>query len=303
MEFIEITNFTQTLTAIISGDPYYTYYWICLIIGGVAFLSMFALEAVALNTIAKNNGFKNRWMAFVPFLNTYYIGVLAEKNKTFNTKTKYFSLALAIIEALSVTFGILYSVAVVQLFDTNCITAIYEPIYNHAGEVIYEPFVGKYEAVNLPASLNWAWWVFTNANSYLFSLLELAYIVLLVFVLSSFFRTYSPRKYMLFTIFSVLFPIKAIFMFCVKNNKGIDYIEHVKEMQRRQYEAYQQYMRNMGGFNQGGFYGGYNGYNNNGNNGTGRTQPSKDEDPFGGLGQNSANGSNPSDDDPFGDLK
>ncbi|MGN0812461.1 MAG: hypothetical protein ACI4MQ_03010 [Candidatus Coproplasma sp.] len=302
MEFIEFTNIAQSLTASITGDPYYTYYWICLIIGGVAFLSLFSLEAVALNTIAKNNGFKHSWMAFVPFANTYYLGVLSEKNKTFNTKPKYFSLAMAIVEALSVGFGILYSVAVIELFNTNCITAVPEPIYNTAGELVYTLFTGKYEVENLPASLNWAWWVFSNTNSYIFWLLDLVYIVLAVFVLSTFFRTYSPRNYMVFSIFSVLFPIKSIFMLCIKNNKAINYIDYVKEMQRRQYDAYQQYMRNNGGFNPNG---GYNqgGYNQGSGNGAGQGNANQPDDPFGGLGEQSKNDGKPVDDDPFGDLK
>ncbi|MGN1372753.1 MAG: hypothetical protein ACI4VK_01745 [Candidatus Coproplasma sp.] len=316
MEFFEIANVTQSVMSSIMGDPYYTYYWVCLIIGGVAFLGLYSLEAVALISIAKNNNFKHKWMAFVPIVNTYYIGVLAEKNKTFNKKTKYFSLALAIVEAISVCLGILNSVAIIQLFDTNYVTAIPEPIYNTAGELVYNLFVG-YEAENLPASLNWAWWIFTNGNNYIFWLLELVYIVLEVFVLSAFFRTYSPRNYMIFTVLSVLFPIKAIFMLCVKNNKATNYMDYVKEMQKRQYDAYQQYMRNNGGFNPNGGYnqggynpnggynqGGYNpngGYNQGGYNGAG--QASQPEDPFGGLGEQAGKSSKPADDDPFGDLK
>ena len=311
MEFFEFADLAQTLSAAISGDPYYTYYWVCLIIGGVAFLSLFSLEAVALFTIAKNNGFKHRWMAFIPFFNTFYIGVLAEKNKTFNAKTKYFSLALAIIEVIGVALSIAYSVAVLQLFSTTYIKAIPEPFYNTAGELVGTLFTGKYEVENLPESLAWAWWIFKNTSNYILSFIDLAYIILSVFVLSAFFRTYSPRNYMIFTIFSVIFPIKAIFMVCIKDNKAVNYVEYMREMQKRQYDAYQQYMRNNGGYNNGGYNnggynnGGYNngGYNNGGYNNAGQGQASQPDDPFGGLGEQSCNGGKPADDDPFGDLK
>lgn len=296
MEFIEITSLAQSVAMLISNDPYYTYYWAALLVGGVAFLAFFALEAVALFTIAKKNGFKNKWMAFVPFLNTYYIGVLSEKNKTFNAKTKYFSLALAIVEIIGVALGIAYSVAVIQLFATPYIKAVPEPFYNTAGELVGSLFIGKYEVENLPVSLNWAWWLFNAYNSYFYSLFNLVFIVLSVFVLSAFFRTYSPRNYMIFTIFSVLFPIKSIFMICIKDNKAANYVEYMREMQKRQYDAYQQYMRNNGSNNNG--YGGYNG-----GYGAGQGQASKPEDPFGGLGEQSNNTSKPSDDDPFDDLK
>ncbi len=303
MEFIDFANIAQSATALITNDPYYTYYWVALLVAGVAFLAFFALEAVALFTIAKRNGFKNKWMAFVPFLNTYYIGVLSEKNRTFGTKTKYVSLALAIVELIGVALGIAYSVAVIQLFATPYIKAVPEPFYNTAGEIVGSLFVGKYEVENLPSSLNWAWWLFNAYNGYFSSIINLVFIVLSVFVLSAFFRTYSPRNYMIFTIFSVLLPIKAIFMICLKNNKATNYVEYMREMQKRQYDAYQQYMRNNGGYNNGGYNNGYGGGYNNGGYGAGQGQAGKPEDPFGGLGEQPENKSNPSDDDPFGDLK
>ena len=62
-------------------------------------------------------------------------------------------------------------------------------------------------------------------------------------------------------------------------------------------------MRNNGGYNNGGYNNGYGGGYNNGGYGTGQGQAGKPEDPFGGLGEQPENKSNPSDDDPFGDLK
>ncbi len=287
---------------LITGDPYYTYYWVCLVVGAVAFAVIYALEAAALYTIAKNNGYEKRWMAFVPFFNTYYIGVLAEKNKTFNTKTKNFSLALAIIEAVCVALNILYIVSIFLLFSGNYLKAIPENIYNTAGELIATVFTGNYEITGLPENLEWAWWVFSSMHSYILSTMNIAYLVLTVFVLSSFFRTYSARNYMVFTILSILFPIKTIFMFCIRKNKAKNYMDYIRERQKRQYDAYQQYMRNNGGYNgygngagganpNGGYYGG--GATPNG----GRPTP---EDPFGGLGEQ---GGNPPAEDPFDDMK
>ncbi len=300
MEFFDFTNVAQTIAATLTNDPYYTYYWVCLIVGAVAFLAIYVIQAISLYSIATVNGYKSKWMAFVPFINTYYIGVLAEKNKTFNKPTKYFSLAMAIVEFICLTLGIVYSVAILLLFNGNYVNAISEPfIYNTAGEVIATVFTGKYELVNLPAELAWTWWVFNNLGNYILNPLQLVYLVLSVFVLSAFFRTYSPRNYMVFTIFSVILPIKAIFMICIRNNKATGYMDYVRERQKRQYDAYQAYMRNM---NNGNYNGGNNNgaYNNNGGYNGGGSAP---EDPFGGLGEQHGNSSAPSDDDPFGDLK
>lgn len=303
MEFFDFTIIADRLCQLITGDPYYTYYWACLIAGAVGFAVTYSLEAVALYTIAKNNGYEKRWMAFVPFFNTYYIGVLAEKNKTFNTKTKNFSLALAIMEVVCAALYILHMVSIFLLFSGNYLKAIPENFYNTAGELIATVFTGKYEITGLPANLEWAWWVFSSMESYILSTLELATLVLSVFVLSSFFRTYSARNYMVFTILSIIFPIKTIFMFCVRKNKAKNYVDYLRERQKRQYDAYQQYMRNNGGYNNpnGGYNNPNGGYYGGGapNGGAGGARPTP-EDPFGGLGQQ---GGNPPPDDPFDDVK
>lgn len=303
MEFFDFANVIQSLVAVITDDPYYTYYWACLIVGAVAYLVFYSLEAVALYTIAKNNGYKNKWMAFVPFFNTYYIGALSKKNKTFGTQTKYFSLAMALLEFVCVGLGVLNAVAIMLLFEGNYVNAVPEPFYNTSGEIVAHVFTGKYEVLDsLPASLNWAWWVFNYMSSYILNTLDLAYLVLSVFVLSAFFRSYSPRNYMIFTIFSIIFPIKAIFMICLKNNRETNYVEYMRERQKRQYDAYQAYMRNMNNGNYNGGYGNPNGNNGNYNGGNPQSG-SAPEDPFGGLGAQSGNNNSTPPEDPFDDIK
>ena len=63
-------------------------FWIQFLIGGLCFALVFAFQAIALFIIASREGYKNKWMAFIPFLNTYYIGVCAQKNKFYNMDTK-----------------------------------------------------------------------------------------------------------------------------------------------------------------------------------------------------------------------
>lgn len=303
MEFIDFTNMAQMLAEIITEDPYYTYYWLALLVGGIIFLTFYALEAVALFTIAKKNGYKNRWMAFVPFLNTYYIGVLADKNKTFKTKTKYFSIPMAVLEFLNVAIFVLSSVAIITLFNTQCVKAVPESIYSPNGDLLLTVFTGNYEvSSNLPSSLYWAWWVFSNISS-LSYVFELLYLVFAVFVLSAFFRTYAPKNYFVFTIFSVILPIKSIFMLCVRDNRATSYTDYMKDVQRKRYNAYQEYMRNNGGY--GNFNGAnYNGgnYNNNGYGNGGSYNHAEPQDPFGGLGENGSN-KKPKDEDPFEEFK
>lgn len=301
MEFFGIADSVQMAISLITDDPYYSKYWVSLTVAAICFATLFALEAAALFIIAGKNGYKNRWMAFVPFFNTYYIGVLAAKNKTFKKDTKYFALAMAIAEVVKTAIGVLSIVAVFQIFspynvEMGYISAKYEPYLG--GD--YLIFQGNYNVSNFPENLNWALWVFNYISDISYAV-DLIYIVLAVFVLSAFFRSYSPKNYLAFTILSVILPIKSIFMIAVRDNKETDYADYVRDIQRRRYNAYQEYMRNNA--NQPPFngYGGYNGYN--GNNAAPHNQEkTPPEDPFGGLGEN-VGGDNGQGEDPFGDLK
>ena len=86
--------------------------WLIYLVGGLCFLIVFIFQAVALYTIATKAGYKNRWMAFIPFFNTYYIGVCAQKNKCFNSiNAKTIGLVTAIFEFVLVAAYIVYHVA------------------------------------------------------------------------------------------------------------------------------------------------------------------------------------------------
>ncbi len=308
MEFFEFASIAE---AAFINDVGKNFLWAYLVIGGACFALVYAFEAVALFTIATRAGIKGRWMAFVPFFNTYYIGVVSEKNKIFNSKPKYYSLAAAIVEAVYVALYILYYVAVYLIFSGGYAVPEYTPVV--IGSVTTEVLSGYTAAANLPESLNWAWWVCANLQNYVLYWIQFVYLILNVFLLISFFRTYSTPRYVLFAIVSVLLPVKGIMMFAVRNNRGKNYVEYVKEQQQRQYRMYQEYMRNNYN-NNGSVYG--NDYRANPSQGSydpaqGGSNSSAPEDPFGGLGKqenaprtDEGNNPPPADPgDPFGDIK
>lgn len=291
MEFFEIAKIVEVA---FMSDVYKRYLWAYLVIAGAIFAVLYILQSVALYTIAKREGFKNRWMSFVPFFNTYYIGVVSEKNKVFKTQAKNVALAAALVEVAYVALGILYYVATYLIFKGGYAQPEYgTEIVTVSGS--FEVLVG-YNLQNVPQNLAWAGWVFAYINEYVMYWVQLAFMVMYVFVLVSFFRTYSSPRYVLFSVLSVIFPIKGIFMFVVRNNKGKNYVDYLREQQQRQYRMYQEYMRGgMNGDGNGVNYGGYAGdpYAN-------PRQSNPPEDPFGGLGSDEKkNGGN---DDPFDGL-
>ncbi len=294
MEFFEFASITELA---FMSDVYKRYLWSYLVIGGCLFAVVYILQSVALYTIASREGFKNKWMAFVPFFNTYYIGVVSDKNNVFKVKAKYVSLAAAIVEAVYCALAVLYYVAMYLIFKGGYA----EPIYETMVYGTQIDFLSGYNLETLPEHLNWAGWVFANLQDYVLYWVQLAYIILKVFILVSFFRTYAARRYFLFSLFSVFFPLGGVFMFVVRNNRGKSYMEYIREQQQMQYRMYQEYMRNHGadGQNNGSNYGGQN-------NPYEQQRPSTPpEDPFGGLGSSDGGnsggrGGNPS--DPFDDF-
>lgn len=286
MEFFEIASIAEL--AFLS-DVQKRYLWAYLVIGACVYAVLYILRAVALFTIAKREGFKNKWMAFVPFFSTYYIGVVSDKNTVFRTKAKNVSLIAAVVEAVYCALAILYYVAMYQIFKGGYATPVYDTlVYSTQIDILT-----GYE-LNVPANLAWAGWVFTNMQDYILYWVQLVYIILNVFILVAFFRTYASQRYVLFSVLSALFPVSAIFMFAVRNNRGKNYIEFVREQQQRQYRMYQEYMKNNG-------QGGVDGQNGSGNSYYGGYQGNPyqqqrpvtpPDDPFGGLGSNGGNNDN-----------
>lgn len=299
MEFFEFASLSEMM---FYTDEYKRQLWAYMLIGALCFAMVYIFEAVALYTIAKRNGFKNKWMAFLPVLNTYYIGVVSKKN----LKGIYIPIIAAAAEGVYIILYIVYYIALALIFKGGYAAPVYEPTI--IGNLSVESLTG-YVSVNLPESLNWAWWVFVNIEYYVIYWVQLIYTIANVFLLVAFFRTYSSPRYILFSIVSVLLPVKGIFMFAVRNNAGKNYGQYLNEQRQRQYNMYQDYMRQNGQYGNQGYNGGYqnggyqNGYGqSNGNQSYGGSG----EDPFGGLGgsdnPSGGNSSGGTPDDPFGDL-
>ncbi|MDE6373833.1 MAG: hypothetical protein K2L72_04965 [Clostridia bacterium] len=296
MEFFAIADIIETAFVY---DVYKKYYWAVLAVAGCCFAVLYVFKSIALYAVACRGGFKNKWMAFVPFFNTYYIGVVSDKNNVFRAKAKYVSLAAALVELVFSALSVVVIISKFIIFKGGYAAPEYGTIVYFG--TTFETLNG-YTPVNLPVELNWAWWFAMNALSYLLYWIELMFVVLNVFVLVAFFRTYSPSRYVLFAILSVLFPLSGVFMFAVRNNPAKNYVDYLREQQQRQYRMYQEYMRgNMNGMNMNGmngqYYGGYQGdpY-------AGQQRNTPPEDPFGGLGSNGG-GSEGKGGDPFDEFK
>lgn len=258
------------------------------LLGGCCFLVVFILQAIALYTIARREGYGNRWMAFVPILSTYYIGVCAQKNQTLKLDTKKVAIALAAVESAICILYSMYYIGFAVVEDAGYI------VYDYSSLV----YGGAKLAAQIPQALVFPAVCFEIIGE-VASYSEIVYLVMYVLVLNTFFQTYSSRRYFIFTIFCIFFPIGGIFMFIVRNNRGVNYYEYIRAEQERRYQIYRQnqpyndpYNRYNSGYNNppdynSGFQDGYNAAKNGQNH-------SQSDDPFSGLGKNGNDN-----DDPF----
>lgn len=242
MDFFEYTNLTQQISGLFGGKALEL--WICMIVGGACFLAVYIFQSVGLYTIAKREGYSRRWMAFLPFFNTYYLGVCGQKNRFFNVDTKKLALAAAIAEAVMFALYVLYYTSFI-LLDANNFIERYARM-GETGEITTENiFLPENFGAEHP-SLAWAGWCF-NYLDIILGVFELVYLFLLVMVLNCFFQTYSAKHYFLFTIACIFFPIQGIMVFAVRNNKAMSYSEYARKMQEQAYRQYrdtQNYYRN-----------------------------------------------------------
>lgn len=290
MDFFEYASVAQIF---VNSDTWY----VPLIVGGLCFLTVFVFQAVGLFIIAGREGYKNRWMAFIPFFNTYYIGVCGQKNRTFKTvDTRIFSLIAAILEVLLVVGYVLNYVARFLLISYNLIE--YVDSTNGYG-LMWQTEVLSSSIREYP-ELFWAGWCFEFLDKFILSFMELAFLVMQVFTLSAFFQTFAARRYMLFTITSLLFPVQGILIFILRNNSGMNYREFVRREQERQYRMYQQYRQqqsfdqnpyNQNPYSRNPYEGEYGENGSNTENGNPQRKDTPD-DPFSEFG-NGNNGNDP----------
>lgn len=250
------------------------------------YLILVVFGGIGLNKLAKKQGLKHRWMAFLPFLNTYYAGKLAGETQFFGQKMKRVGLYAMISEILYVAL---------QLFVFAAVIISYFPKYR-----TLEVSDGVMTGAANEAMPSWIEPAVTYGNLVAY-LLWFFVIVFFCVLFVAFFRKYYARGPILLAFLSAVLPFRGFTIFAVRNNAPVDYNDYI----RRRTQAY---MRNNG-YNQPP-YGPYG----PGNSGYGSGGPQNGPDPFEGFGgptsdhgasggSSSGSSSSPSsDDDPFSEF-
>ena len=250
-------------------------------IGAGVWAILFILQGIGLYRMAKNRVMKHRALAFVPFVNLWYMGKLAGECNVFGRKMKRAGLYAMLSQiALTIIMG-LYLAAELYLFmkgEPHIHEETSTPYWDFSG------FAGKVET-------------FYEYGGLFMTLFELVYAILMVVLLNGLFKQYAPQKYMVLSIVFIFLPqSRFISIFCLRNRQPIDYAAYMRAKREAYMRQRQQYYNQYsGGYHNanGNPYGGYRG-NPYGNP---YGQPAKKpEEPFGEFG------GKVKDDEPFGEF-
>ena len=295
MDFFQFASYAEIfVTSTVSDNRY----WICLLVGALCFLIVYIFQVFGLYTIAKREGYQKKWMMFVPILNTYYIGVCAQKNKVYGMNAKTFATVTAVLEGVLVVGYILYYIAIFLCWDY-----VEWEQYDFGSNYVYASGFSS----DMPSSLNWLGWIFMYGSDYILYWVELVFIVARMLLLTAFFRTYAAQRYLLFSIVGALLPLPGVLIYAVRNNRGMSYEEYIRRVRERNYRMYQQQHGNP--YNQNPYNN--NPYNNPNNNpynqnpyGQNAQGSANAPDPFDEYNSSSSSGNNPSNsnESPFDDF-
>ena len=243
------------------------------------YLILLIFGGIGLNKLAKKQGLKHRWMAFLPFFNTYYAGKLAGETQFFGQKMKRVGLYAMLAEILYVALQVLVMVATV---------ISYFPEYRTL-EVTDGALTGQPNS-SMPAWLDPAI-TYGNLVAYLLWFFVIIFFCVLYI---AFFRKYYARGPILLAFLSSVLPFRGFTIFAVRNNAPVDYNDYI----RRRTQAYMRNNQPYGPYGQGPQDGPYGQGPQNG--------PQNGPDPFDGFGGpdsgNSGSGGSSSDDDPFSEF-
>lgn len=194
-----------------------------LIITACIYIASFVFKAIGLYTIAKREGRKHAYLAFIPFASYYLMGKIVGGTKVFGYRVKNLGLvtmiAMILNYALSITYDVLlYGDVIVEFAKTGVLGVIPETYGNVWVDVVL---------------------ALSNA------LVGLALIIAEVFLIMTFFMYYGKKNQILFSLLSIFIePVFGILVFVVRKRERFNYSQYMK-MRFDSYTA----NRSGGGFN------------------------------------------------------
>ena len=229
---MEVYTFTQIAYTIVGlfVEDIKTLLIASTIVGAVLWIALFVLQGAGLYRMAKNRGMKKKALAFVPFVNIWYIGKLAGECKVFGHKMKHAGVYAMIAQILATLVTLAYIAAELYLW-----------IGHGQPTEVGEGLLVTYDWLGLTGFAGAVEKFYCEYASMLMMIFQTIFGILMLIVLMSLFKKYAPKNYFLFSFLALFIPIsRFITIFAVRNHKAIDYDAYVRA-QREAYMRRQQY--------------------------------------------------------------
>ncbi|MBE7077923.1 MAG: hypothetical protein E7377_04380 [Clostridiales bacterium] len=224
--FYNIARLTASFFAKTERDLINTFYW-GLGFGIALWLVFFILQGFGLYTMAKKRGYEKKVLAFVPFVNIWYMGKLAGNCNFFGQKVKRAGMYAMIAQIITAVLSLMVLAAEMYLWVRHGVPEITE-----MGSAYWTGLKGF--------SLTVA--QFYDLSGYLLSIFQLIYEILLVVLLIGLYRRYTPKNYMTLGILTLFVPAsRYIVIFVLRNRQSIDYEAYMRARREAYMRQQQQY--------------------------------------------------------------
>jgi|GEM_PF-775546 len=231
-------------------------------------LIMFLFQAFGLYRMAKGQGVRHKWLAFLPFANFILVERLGGRCTIFGQRMRRPGIFALVAQVVTCIVCGLFIAAQIYLYSVEG-----PPQY------VDGQFGSPLQWVELEGLSYYAYVVYT-IFWWVVPIIQFVCNVFLFVLFSGLYKRYQPRFAYLFAFLTLLVPIWAglpvryIFVFVFRRRPAIDYEDYIRrqreEFIRRQQQQQQEFQRQYGQFNQSygpygqGNYGPY-GQANNGN--------------------------------------
>ena len=216
---------------------------------------LFILQGFGIYRMAKNRDFKNKVLAFVPFVNIWYMGKLAGECQFFSQRVKRAGMYAMIMQIATTLFAFAVVAAEAYLW-----------FYHGVPEV---DTMGYYYWPGLTDNFLYK---FYELSGYVFWILNLLYKIFFLVLVMGLYKKYEPRSYVVLSMVSLFVPMsRFIIIFVLRNRNAVDYNAYMRARQEAYFRQQQQY---------------YNSYNNPYNRQGGYGNGQYGQNPYGQPQQN-----------------
>lgn len=174
-------------------------------------LVLYIFKAIAIYKLSKNRGYKKPWIAFIPIVNSYLLGAVADNINMCIQKRTIFRYLLLVADGLTFAVSLMTYPMAYKMMNEGF-------IYSENPAVIFD---------QMPSYMG---------ISALSGLLGLATIIITGFVLYRIYMDYAPQSGVVYLVLSLLFQVTMpFFLFSIRNKPSISMSYAQQAPQNQQY--------------------------------------------------------------------